>query len=93
MAVFHNGAIRHTAVIAYGGDYITRDIAMGLRTPVDSAERIKIEHGAAHQRAIGRNEFLEIPGVGGRDPPRNEPLYAGFDYRPARGRDFLGGTG
>jgi cell division protein FtsA len=68
MAVFHNGAIRHTAVIAYGGDYITRDIAMGLRTPVDSAERIKIEHGAAHQRAIGRNEFLEIPGVGGRDP-------------------------
>jgi cell division protein FtsA len=68
MAVFHNGAIRHTAVIAYGGDYITRDIAMGLRTPVDSAERIKIEHGAAHQRAIGRNEFLPIPGVGGREP-------------------------
>lgn len=68
IAVFHNGFIRHSAVLGYGGDYITRDIAMGLRTPVESAERIKIEHGAAHLRAIGQNEFLEIPGVGGRSP-------------------------
>ncbi len=67
LAVFGGGAIRHTAVIGYGGDYITRDIAVGLRTPVDSAERIKLEHGAAHARAIAQNEFLEIPGVGGRD--------------------------
>ncbi|MBU1919993.1 rod shape-determining protein, partial [bacterium] len=58
----------HTAVIGYGGDYITRDIAMGLRTPVDSAEKIKIEHGAAHHRAIAQNEYLTIPGVGGREP-------------------------
>jgi cell division protein FtsA len=68
LAVFHNGAIRHTAVIGYGGDYITRDIAMGLRTPVDSAEKIKIEHGAAHQRSIAQNDYLTIPGVGGREP-------------------------
>ena len=68
LAVFHNGFIRHTAVIGCGGDYITRDIAVGLRTPVESAERIKIEHGAAHQRAIEQNDFLEIPGVGGREP-------------------------
>lgn len=68
MAVFHSGVIRHTAVIACGGDYITRDIAVGLRTPVESAEKIKIEHGAAHRRAIDQNDFLEIPGVGGRNP-------------------------
>ena len=68
LAVFHNGSIRHTAVIGYGGDYITRDIAMGLRTPVDSAEKIKIEHGAAHHRAIAQNDYLTIPGVGGREP-------------------------
>jgi cell division protein FtsA len=67
VAVFQNGAIRHSAVIGFGGDFITRDIAMGLRTPVESAEKIKIEHGAAHLRAIGQNEFLEIPGVGGRE--------------------------
>jgi len=68
VAVFQNNVIRHSAVIGYGGDYITRDIAVGLRTPVESAEHIKIDHGAAHQRAIGQNEFLEIPGVGGREP-------------------------
>jgi cell division protein FtsA len=68
LAVFHNGSIRHTAVIGYGGDYISRDIAMGLRTPVESAEIIKINHGAAHHRAIQQNDCLTIPGVGGREP-------------------------
>jgi cell division protein FtsA len=68
IAVFHNSVIRHSSVVGYGGDYITRDIAVGLRTAVEAAERIKIEHGAAHQRAIEQNEFLEIPGVGGREP-------------------------
>lgn len=68
VAVFQNSVIRHSAVIGYGGDYITRDIAVGLRTAVEAAERIKLEHGAAHQRAIEQNEFLEIPGVGGREP-------------------------
>ncbi|MBK6909770.1 MAG: cell division protein FtsA [bacterium] len=68
VVAFQGGAIRHTVVIGYGGDYITRDIAMGLRTPMDSAELIKIEHGSAHQRAIGQNDFLEIPGIGGREP-------------------------
>jgi cell division protein FtsA len=67
VAVFQNGVIRHSAVVPYGGDYITRDIAVGLRTPVDSAEKIKLEHGAAHPRAIAASEFLEIPGVGGRE--------------------------
>jgi cell division protein FtsA len=68
VAVFQNSVIRHSAVVGCGGDYITRDIAVGLRTSVDAAERIKIEHGAAHQRVIEPNEFLEIPGVGGREP-------------------------
>ncbi|MCB9366686.1 MAG: cell division protein FtsA [Calditrichaeota bacterium] len=68
LAAFQGGAIRHTAVIGYGGDYITRDIAMGLRTPMESAETIKIEHGAAHHRSINQNDFLEIPGIGGREP-------------------------
>jgi cell division protein FtsA len=41
---------------------------MGLRTPMESAEIIKIEHGAAHHRAIAANDYLTIPGVGGREP-------------------------
>jgi len=106
IAVFQTGAIRHTAVIGYGGDYITRDIAVGLRTPVESAEKIKIEHGAAHHRVIGHNEFLDIPGVGGREPramsrsmlvsiiaPRVEEILtlARDELVRSRTLDFIGG--
>ncbi len=70
VAIFFDGTIRHTAVVAYGGDYVTRDIAHGLRTPLESAERIKREHGAATEQAIRQDELIQIPGVGGRPPKK-----------------------
>ena len=47
VAVFFEGSIRHTAIVPLGGANVTNDIAIGLRTPIDQAERIKIEHGCA----------------------------------------------
>ncbi len=92
LAIFQNSSIRHTAVIGYGGDYITRDIAVGLRTPVDSAETIKIENGAAHPRVVGQNEFLEIPGVGGREPREMSRAMLVSIIAPAGGRNSDAGA-
>jgi cell division protein FtsA len=88
LAVFTDGAIRHTAVIPIAGDQITNDIAMALRTPTKDAEDIKIRYGCALRQLAGDAE-LEVPGVGERRPrtlsrqtlaeviePRVEELYA-----------------
>lgn len=66
LAVFYDGSIRHTAVIGLGGENVTNDVAIGLRTPRDQAERIKIEHGVALQAMVQAEERIEVPGVGGR---------------------------
>ncbi len=68
IAVFTQGAIRHTAVIPIAGDQITNDIAMALRTPTPEAEDIKIRHGVAMQRLAGADEMIEVPGIGDRGP-------------------------
>jgi len=68
IAVFTQGAIRHTAVIPIAGDQITNDIAMALRTPTPEAEDIKIRHGVAMQRLAGGDEMIEVPGIGDRGP-------------------------
>ena len=68
IAVFTQGAIRHTAVIPIAGDQITNDIAMALRTPTTEAEDIKIRHGVALQRLAGADEMIEVPGIGDRAP-------------------------
>jgi cell division protein FtsA len=68
VAVFTQGAIRHTAVIPIAGDQITNDIAMALRTPTPEAEDIKIRHGVALQRLAGADEMIEVPGIGDRGP-------------------------
>jgi cell division protein FtsA len=69
IAIFYNGSIRHTSVIGFGGEYVTRDIALGLKTPLDQAESIKLEHGCACESRVRGDQVLSIPGVGGR-PPR-----------------------
>jgi cell division protein FtsA len=66
--VFHNGAVMHTAVLPIGGSHLTSDIAAGLRTPLSEAERLKLSHGAATNQVVGRDESVQVPGVGGRDP-------------------------
>lgn len=66
IAIFTDGAIRHTAVIPIAGDQVTNDIAIALRTPTRNAEEIKIQHGCALQETIAEDQFIEIPTIGDR---------------------------
>ncbi len=66
VAVFFEGCIRHTAVVPYGGANVTSDIAIGLRTPIDKAEQLKIQHGCALSALLRPGEEVVVPGVGGR---------------------------
>jgi cell division protein FtsA len=68
VAIFTNGAIRHTAVIPIAGDLITSDIAMALRTPTKDAEDIKVESGYAKQLLADPEQQVEVPGLGDRGP-------------------------
>lgn len=68
VAIFTNGAIRHTAVIPIAGDLITSDIAMALRTPTKDAEDIKVESGCAKQLLADPEAQVEVPGLGDRGP-------------------------
>ncbi len=68
VAIFTNGAIRHTAVIPIAGDLITSDIAMALRTPTKDAEDIKVENGFAKQLLADPETQVEVPGLGDRGP-------------------------
>jgi cell division protein FtsA len=68
VAIFTNGAIRHTAVIPIAGDLITSDIAMALRTPTKDAEDIKVDSGFAKQLLADPEQQVEVPGLGDRGP-------------------------
>ena len=68
VAIFSDGAIRHTAVIPIAGDQITNDIAMALRTPTAEAEEIKLRYGIAKQALADPHEMIEVPGLGDRSP-------------------------
>jgi len=75
IAMFFEGCIRHTAVVGLGGKNITNDLALGLRTPVEHAEAIKIANGCSIHRDTDREETIEVPGVGGRAPRRISKTY------------------
>ena len=75
IAMFFEECIRHTAVVGLGGKSITNDLALGLRTPVDQAENIKIQHGCAIRKPGFRDETIEVPGVGGRPERRLSKAY------------------
>ncbi len=66
IAIFTNGAIRHTAVVPIAGDQITNDIAMALRTPTAEAENIKIRHGVALRQLADAGQMIDVPGIGER---------------------------
>jgi cell division protein FtsA len=68
MALFYDGALRHTFVLPLGGGNITADVAQGLRIPVSDAEILKIASGCAAIQKVRRDELVELPGVGGRRP-------------------------
>lgn len=67
IAIFANGAVRHTAVIPVAGDHVTNDIAMALRTPTADAEELKLRWGVAKSELCSPQERLEVPGLGERD--------------------------
>ncbi len=62
------GSVAHTATVPVGGQHFTQDIAMGLRTPQTSAERVKRKHGSAIADLVDETETIEVEGVGGRKP-------------------------
>jgi cell division protein FtsA len=68
VAVFSEGSIKHTSVLGLGGAHISNDIAVGLRTPFDEAERIKKKFGVAASRFLGSDDIISVPSVGGRKP-------------------------
>jgi cell division protein FtsA len=70
LAVFTDGAIRHTAVIPIAGDQVTNDIAVALRTPTQYAEQIKVKHACALTQLAGSGETIEVPSIGERPPRR-----------------------
>lgn len=70
VAVFTNGAIRHTACIPIAGDQVSNDIAVALRTPTQHAEDIKIQYGCALEELTRTEENLQVPGVGDRPAQR-----------------------
>jgi cell division protein FtsA len=70
IAVFSDGAIRHTAVIPIAGDQVTNDIAVALRTPTQYANDIKIKYACALRQLATDDETIEVPSVGDREPRR-----------------------
>lgn len=68
VALFREGAVWHTSVIPLGGDHITNDIAVGLRTPPTDAEELKKAFGCAQATLVLEDETVEVPSIGGRKP-------------------------
>ena len=69
LLVYGGGVVRHTSAVAIGGDHFTNDLAVGLRTPIPEAERIKRHHGCAAASMLHEDGAIEIASVGDR-PPR-----------------------
>ncbi len=68
VAIYHDGTVKHTGVIGIGGNHVTNDIAAGLRTPFNDAERIKQRYGYAKASMVDGDERVEVPGVAGKGP-------------------------
>jgi cell division protein FtsA len=68
LAIFSENSIKHTSVLTLGGDNLTNDVAVGIRTPFKEAEKIKIRYGCGLTELIGKDDTIEVPSVGGRRP-------------------------
>jgi cell division protein FtsA len=68
LIIFASGSIKHTAVVSLAGSHITSDISMGLRTPLEEAEKIKIRYGCCLASMVRKDETIDVPSVGGRKP-------------------------
>ena len=99
LALMSEGAIKHTAVLGLGGNNLTYDISVGLRTPMNDAEKIKVCYGTCLVSMVRRDEMIEVPSVGGRKPrqlsrhilaeilePRIEEIFSLIDQEIQRTR-------
>ena len=68
VAIYHRGAVRHTVVVPLGGELFTNDIAVGLRTSIPEAERLKRQHGCALSSMAQSEDVFEVSGIGARQP-------------------------
>jgi cell division protein FtsA len=68
VAIFERGSLWHTGVVAVGGDHFTNDIAVGLRTPIPDAEKLKRKSGCALSSMVDEEATIEVASVGGRKP-------------------------
>lgn len=88
IAIYERGSLWHTGVVAVGGEHFTNDVAVGLRTPLPEAEKVKRRVGCALSSMVGEEETMEVASVGGRRPrvmarrmlsdilqPRSEELF------------------
>lgn len=64
LAIFHAGSIKYTSVLALGGNHVTNDIAIGLRTPTTEAEKLKLKYGCSLASMVDKDEMIEVPAVG-----------------------------
>ena len=88
LAIFFQGAIKHTAVLTIAGAQMTNDIAIGLRTPNAEAEKIKHSFGCAYSPLIEEGDNIETPSVGGREP-RTVPRQILSEIIEARSREMF----
>jgi cell division protein FtsA len=68
LAIFERGSLWHTAVVAVGGEHFTSDIAVGLRTPMPDAEKLKRKSGCALSSMVDEDDTIDVASVGGRKP-------------------------
>jgi cell division protein FtsA len=86
--VVYGGGVRHTGAVPVGGDHFTNDLAVGLRTPIPEAERIKRHHGCAAASLLQEDTAIEIASVGDR-PPRTIFARMLTDIIEPRAQEFL----
>ncbi len=88
LIVYGGGMVRHTGAVPVGGDHFTNDLAVGLRTPIPEAERIKRHHGCAAASLLTEDAAIEIASVGDR-PPRTIFARMLTDIIEPRAQEFL----
>jgi cell division protein FtsA len=86
--VFSGGVVRHTAAFPVGGDHFTNDLAVGLRTPIPEAQRVKCEHASAWKGTFPDGTEIEVGSVGDR-PPRTVLSRSIAEITQARGQELL----
>jgi cell division protein FtsA len=88
MIAYTGGVVRHTAAIPVGGDHVTNDLAVGLRTPIPEAEKIKREYACVFRDLMPEDFSIEIASVGDR-PPRTICARMLFDIAEPRAKELL----